>query len=76
MSPAEASAPTYWIPQLPALRTVDDRGQSTAERPASWAGLDASADALAAELQVPCDWYLDWTISRFAPQAGHTPVAL
>jgi hypothetical protein len=61
----DVESPSYWIPQAPMLRTLDDYGHITAERPASVAGLKASTTELAIELQLPANWCLDWTCWRF-----------
>lgn len=61
----DVESPSYWIPQAPMLRTLDDHGHVTAERPASVAGLKASTAELAIELQLPANWCLDWTCWRF-----------
>jgi len=63
----DADAPSFWIPQAPILRTLDDRGHITAERPASVAGLRASTNEMAVELQLPANWCLDWACWRFEP---------
>jgi hypothetical protein len=63
----QPGSPSYWIPQAPMLRTLDDCGHITAERPASVVGIRASATDMGVELQVPADWCLDWTCWRFEP---------
>lgn len=61
----QAGSPSYWIPQAPILRTLDDRGHITAERPAEVVGLRASTTEMAVELQLPANWCLDWACWRF-----------
>jgi len=63
----DADAPSFWIPQAPILRTLDDRGHITAERPASVAGLRASTNEMAVELQLPANWCLDWHAGALNP---------
>lgn len=61
----DADAPSYWIPLAPILRTLDDRGHITAERPVSMVGLNAAATGIEVKLQLPANWCLDWTCWRF-----------
>jgi len=63
----QAESPSFWIPQAPILRTLDDRGHITAERPASVVGLRASTTEMVVELQLPANWCLDWVCWRFEP---------
>ncbi len=63
----QTGAPSYWIPQAPILRTLDECGHITAERPASVAGLRASTTEMVVELQLPANWCLDWVCWRFGP---------
>jgi hypothetical protein len=63
----DAESPSFWIPQAPILRTLDDRGHITAERSASVVGLRASTTEMVIELQLPANWCLDWTCWRFEP---------
>ena len=42
LKPAQTGLPAYWIAQAPMLRTLDDCGHITAERPASVVGIRAS----------------------------------
>jgi len=63
----QAELPSYWIPQAPILRTLDDCGHITAEQPASVVGLRASTTEMVVELQVPANLCLDWVCWRFEP---------
>lgn len=63
----DAGSPSYWIPQAPILRTLDDHGHITAERSASVVGLRASTTEMVIELQLPANWCLDWACWRFEP---------
>jgi hypothetical protein len=67
LCPADLASPTYWIPQAAVLRTLDDFGHITAERPASLSALNAAADEMVVELWLPADWCLDWVFWRFEP---------
>lgn len=67
---AQAESASYWLPQAPMLRTLDDCGHITAERPASVAGLSASTTRMVVKLQLPADWCLDWVCWRFESNAS------
>jgi len=72
----DAESPSYWIPQAPMLRTLDDHGHIMAERPASVVGIRASTAEMAVELQVPADWCLDWACWRIEPDESEILDAL
>lgn len=61
----QAESPSYWIPQAPILRTLDDCGHIIAERAATVVGLRVSTSEMVVELQFPADWCLDWVCWRF-----------
>lgn len=63
----QAESPSYWIPQAPILRTLDDHGHITSERPASVVGLRASPTEMVVELQLPPNGCLDWVCWRIEP---------
>jgi hypothetical protein len=63
----DAGSPSYWIPQAPMLRTLDDHGHITAERSASVVGLRASTTEMVVEIQLPANWCLDWHAGALSP---------
>ena len=63
----QTESPSYWVPQAPILRTLDDHGHITSERPASVVGLRASPTEMVVELQLPANWCLDWVCWRIEP---------
>ena len=65
--PTEANGDTYWLPQMPKLRRVDDHGHILEERAVELSGLTASPDGIALVIAIPCDWALDVVAWRVPP---------
>ena len=61
----EASSISYWVPQPPAVRTVDSHGRILSEQAAALGGFGGTADELWVEFRLPQDSHLDLTLWRF-----------
>ena len=57
--------PSYWIPQGPVARTLDRHARILSEEPATFAGLEASANGLGIEIAIAGDGQLDCVVWRF-----------
>ena len=71
-----SDAVAYWVPQAPVLRTTDDNGRILSQRPASLAGIRASAHDLCIDFSVPSDVNLDLTVWRLPREAADLREAL
>ena len=63
----EGTLPSYWIPQIPALRTLDTHDRILSEDPASILGFKASSSELDIEIKVADNTYLDLVVWQFPP---------
>ena len=69
LKPATAGLPTYWLPQLPALRKHDVHGRIVAEESAPLRAFDQSALESAIEIEVDNGLYLEVALWRLPSEA-------
>lgn len=68
--PSDLTSPSYWIPRIPTLRTLDSNGRILAEEPASVACLSLSPRGLFVEIAVPKGMFLDAVVWQFHTEAA------
>lgn len=64
---ADDSAPSYWLPETPILRSVDPFGRILSEKPISISEFKASVIDLYVGIKVSNNMYLDMTLWCFQP---------
>jgi len=65
---ADATLPSYWIPQPPLARKLDAQQRILSEKTVAITGFSISSGELSIELEVPEDMDLDWTIWQFSAE--------
>ena len=73
---SESTALSYWLPQPPALRTLDSNGRILSQRAASLVGFKGSANQLSVDVCVPGDVHLDLALWRLPADASGIREAL
>lgn len=67
----EATAPSYWIPQAPVLRTFDSFGRMLSEETVPIAGFKTSANELEIEIKISANKHLDMALWCFQPSKSN-----
>jgi hypothetical protein len=70
LSHFDSPAVVYWLPQPPAIRTIDSNSRILSQRNAPLAGFKASANDLRVDIRVPGDVHIDLTIWRLPADAS------
>ena len=76
LKPAEATLPSYWIPQLPLARKLDSQQRILSEKTVSITGFSISSGELSIELEIPENMNLDWTLWHFPSKESGILAAL
>ena len=63
----EATVPSYWIPQVPVLRTLDSFGRVLTEETAPITGFKNTPNQLEIEIKISANKQLDMALWRFQP---------
>ncbi|MDB4409744.1 hypothetical protein N9235_02940 [Gammaproteobacteria bacterium] len=74
--PTEATLPSYWIPQLPLARRLDSEQRILSEKTAAIVGFSVSSGELSAEVEIPENMNMDWTVWRFPAEKSGIPTTL
>lgn len=67
----EATAPSYWIPQTPVVRTFDSFGRMLSQETAPIVGFKTSTNELEIEIKNSANKQLDLAIWRFQPDKSN-----
>lgn len=76
LSPVAGVLDSYWIPQPPMLRRVDETGHILSHHPSDLTGFDVSASRLEIHLEPPADHALDIVVWRLPVGEADLPSSL
>lgn len=71
LEPINAAGSLHWIPQLPRLRTLSERGQIVSEEVADVTNFLVGPYSTSISFAIPASLSFDWTIWQFGGNAAH-----
>lgn len=73
LQPMQDDLDSYWVPQAPTFRRLDNQGHVLEERRVQFSGVSVSTRELALQANMPDGWVTDWTLWRF-PRAAKSVI--